>query len=144
MAISSRSNASAASDFRRYRYGSAAYSVPLTASGLTLSANGAYLETRPASVPIRGKAKLAGISLGYPLIRSFHQSADLSIGVDGIDSDNALVGSVLSAEHTRAVRAAAGFADNRDKRSVSFSGSVSKGLDILSARVIAPFPIRPS
>lgn len=130
--------ASAARDFKRYRYGGAAYAVPLSPSGLTLTASAAYLETRPRGIPINGTAKLAGLSLGYPLIRDFHRALDLSFGVDGIDSDNAAFGSLIATERTRAARAGLSFSDVRDKRTVAFGGSVSQGLDLLGARVTAP------
>jgi hemolysin activation/secretion protein len=125
--------ASAAPDLRRYRYYSGSYAAPLTASGLTLSANAAFLETRPQTPPIRGTAKLAGLSLAYPLVRDFHRSVDVSIGIDGIDSDNALVGSIIAAEHTRAARIAASFSTNRERRSLAFSASLSKGLGLFNA-----------
>ena len=130
--------ASASSDFRRYRYGSAAYGVPLTASGLTLTASGAYLETRPQGTSATGRAKLAGVTLGYPLVRDFHHAADLSIGIDGLDSDAALFGSLIATERTRAVRAAASWSMTREKRALSISGSLSQGLDVFGARVTAP------
>ncbi|MDG2533197.1 ShlB/FhaC/HecB family hemolysin secretion/activation protein [Sphingomonas sp. HITSZ_GF] len=127
-------SASAASDLKRYRYLSGAYAVPITASGLTLTTSGGYLETRPRGYPVLGKAKLAGTSLSYPLIRSFHRSADLSLGVDGLNSDNAAFGALIATERTRALRGGASFADTRDKRSVAFGLSASQGLDILGAR----------
>lgn len=133
---------SAASDFKRYRYAAAGYQAPLTASGLTLSANAAWLETRPRGVAGRGTAKLAGLSLSYPLVRSFHRAADLSLGVDGINSDNAVLGNLIATERTRAVRAAAGIVDAREKRSWSVSAAVSQGLDMLGARVIEPFAVK--
>lgn len=130
---------SASSDFRRYLYGSASYAVPLTASGLTLTASGGYLVTRPQSIPVEGTAKLAGLSLNYPLIRSFHRAADLSLGIDGIDSDNATFGNLIASERTRALRGGASFTEARDKRTVALGGSLSRGLDFAGARVMAPF-----
>ena len=127
--------ASAASDFRRYRYAGAGYSVPLTPSGVTLTASGAYLETRPEGYQINGNARQASIGVSYPLLRTFHRSADLSLATDLLHSDNALFGTVVAAEHTRAVRAAAGYSEVRERRSVEFSGSLSQGLDVLGARV---------
>ena len=59
--------------------------------------------------------------------------------IDGIDSDNAVLGNLVATERTRAVRLAASYADTREKRAVSFSGSVSKGIDFAGARVTAPF-----
>lgn len=103
-----------------------------------MTATGGYLETRPKGTPITGRAKLAGVSLSYPLVRDFHHSADLSLGVDGLDSDNAVFGNLLATERTRAVRAAAGWSVARDRRSISISGSLSHGIDMLGARVTYP------
>lgn len=130
--------ASAASDFRRYRYASGGYTVPLSASGLSLGASAAYLETWPRGVPVSGRAKLAGVTLAYPLVRDFHHAADVSLGLDGLNSDNALFGSVVASERTRAVRVAASWSETRDRRALSVAGSVSQGVRILGARVVAP------
>lgn len=130
---------SAASDLKRYRYAAAGYQAPLTADGLSFAANAAWLETRPRGFAGKGTAKLAGVSLSYPLIRSFHRAADLSLGVDGINSDNAVLGNLIATERTRAVRLAAGIADTREKRSWAVNAAASQGLDILGARVIEPF-----
>ncbi|MEG3122667.1 ShlB/FhaC/HecB family hemolysin secretion/activation protein [Sphingomonas sp. GB1N7] len=131
-------NASTASDFRRYRYGAIGYTAPLTASGLTIAANAAYLQTRPKGLNITGKAKLAGLSIAYPWLRDFHRSGDISIGVDGLNSDNAAFGNLIATERTRALRIAGSFAMARERRSLSVSGSVSRGLDLLGARVTFP------
>ena len=129
---------SAAPDFKRFRYGAASYSAPLTASGLTLSESAAYLETRPRDVPLIGRAKFAGATLSYPVLRSFHRSADVSIGIDGLNSDNAAFGNLIASERTRAVRLSASYADARVRHVFSISGSVSRGLDVLGARVTQP------
>jgi len=134
-----RIEGSAASDFRRYRYAGASYVAPLGSSGLTASASGGWFETRPKNSTVTGRAKVAGLALAYPLLRSFKRSADISLGLDGIDSDNAVLGNVVATERTRAVRLAASFADTRKTRAVSLSGSVSKGIDIAGARVTAPY-----
>ncbi len=130
-------SASAASDLARYRYAAGAYQAPVGASGLTIAANAAYLETRPRGLAVRGRAKLAGASLVYPLVRGFHRAADVSLGLDGINSDNAVLGNLIATERTRAVRIAAGISDSRAKRSWSVSAAVSQGLDVLGARTIA-------
>ena len=130
---------SAASDFRRYRYAALGYQAQLSASGLSFAANAAWLETRPRGLAGKGTAKLAGVALSYPLVRSFHRAADLSIGVDGINSDNAVLGNLIATERTRAVRVAAGISDTREKRSWAVSAAASQGIDMLGARVIEPF-----
>lgn len=129
---------SAARDFRQYRYASAAYAVPVAPNGLTLGASVGYLDTRPRGLPVRGTAKLAGVTLNWPVLRSFKRSADIGLGVDGIDSDNAVFGNVVALERTRAVRLAGSYAAAGKRGSVAVSGSLSKGIDALGARVTAP------
>lgn len=132
-------SASAARDFKQYRYVAGSYAAPIGYAGLTASLSGGYFETRPRNVPITGRAKVAGGALSYPWLRSFHRTGDISLGIDGIDSDNAVLGNIVATERTRAVRLAASFADTREKRAIAVSGSVSKGLDVAGARVTAPF-----
>lgn len=132
-------SASSASDLRRYRYLGGGYQAPVGASGLSFAANAAYLETRPRGIGprrigVRGLARLAGASLTYPLVRGFHRAADIVAGVDGINSDNAVVGNLIATERTRALRVAAGISDTREKRAWSISASISQGLDVLGAR----------
>ena len=134
-----RIEGSAASDLRRYRYAGASYALPIGAGGLTVSASGGYFETRPRGIALTGRAKVAGIAITYPLLRAFKRSSDISLGIDGIDSDNAVLGNLVASERTRAVRLAASYSDTRTRRAVSISGSVSKGLDLGGARVTAPF-----
>lgn len=128
-------SASTAGDLKRFRYVSGGYAMPLTASGLTASANIAYLETRPQGFSITGTAKQAGISLSYPLVRALTRSADVSLGIDGLDSDNAAFGSLIASERTRAIRLAASYTIATSKRSISVSASGSQGLDVAGARV---------
>lgn len=129
---------SAASDFDRYLYGSLGYAAPVGGDGLTASASAAYLKTRPRRIPVEGTAKLVNLSLGYPLIRDFHRAADVSIGIDGLNSRNATLGNVIASEDTRAARAAFGMSITQPRRSLSFSASLSHGLDLFDARVVAP------
>lgn len=131
-------SASAAADLTRYRYVSAGYSAPIGADGLSAGANVAYLETRPKGYAVTGHARQAGLSLSYPLIRSFHRSADLSLGVDALNSDNAAFGSIVADERTRAVRLAGSVADTQTRRELSASAAISRGLDGLGARVATP------
>ena len=133
---------SSAADLRRYRYGSVGYTAPIGASGLTASGSALYLETRPKNYPLLGRAKQASVALGYPLVRRTHQSVDLSLGADALDSDNAAFGNVVASEHTRAVRASGAMVDSRTRRSVSLSGSLSQGIGGLGTRVGTPFARR--
>lgn len=130
--------ASTADDLRSFRTVSGSYAAPVTASGLTATGSAAYLETRPyypgLGHPVLGTAAQAGLSLSYPLIRSFTRAADVSVAVDGLNSDAAAFGNVIGREHSRALRAAASYSVATPKRSVSVSASLSRGLAIAAAR----------
>jgi hemolysin activation/secretion protein len=127
-------NVSGSRDFRRYRQFGLSYASPIGADGLTLSASGSWVRTRPRRFDIEGTARLASVSLTYPLIRTFKRAADISIGVDGVNSDNAAFGNVVATERTRAIRVAGGYAAATDKSTLSASASLSRGLDVLGAR----------
>ena len=132
-------SASAAPDLRRYRYAAAGYLAPLGASGLNASVNVGYLETRPTGYPLLGRAAQAGVTLAHPLVRRAHQSVDLSLGIDALNSDNATFGNVIASERTRVARAAAALVDVRRTRSVSLSASLSQGIGGLGTRIGTPF-----
>lgn len=129
----------ASPDFEQLRYAAARYLTPIGADGLSFAVNGAYLETRPDSLPVTGRAKAAGATLAYAWLRGFQRSGDVSVAIDGIDSDNAVLGNVFSAEGTRAVRGSASMSVAKPRRQFSVSGAVSKGLDALGARAGDPF-----
>lgn len=131
---------SAAPDLKRYRLAQAGYVVPVGASGLALSANGAYLQTRPRRSVGAGTAKQVALAASYPLIRSFTRAADVSLSVDGIDSDDATIANVIASERTRAARLAAGYSVASDRRSLALSVAASRGLAILGARALAANP----
>ena len=132
-------SASAARDFKRYRYGAAGYSAPVGADGLTAGLTAAYFETRPKSISIRGHARQAAASLSYPLVRTFKRSADVSVSFEGLNSDNAAFGNIIASERTRVVRGAGSFSLTLPKRSASVLVSLSKGFDGLGARAAAPY-----
>ena len=54
--------------------------------------------------------------------------------MDGLNSDNAILGSTFASEHTRAARFAGGYSFAGTKRVANLSLTVSRGLDILGAR----------
>ena len=131
--------AAAASDLRRYRYGSIAHSTPLSTNGTRLGASFGYLATRPKNSPLRGEAELASLTVSHPLIRSYQRNLTLSASLDGVNSDNAAFGSLIAQEHTRAARIAAAFSDIGAHRVIGLAVTLSQGLDILGARVVQPF-----
>jgi hemolysin activation/secretion protein len=125
-------------DVQRFQYYALSHSELLTDSGLTGSANIGYLTTRPASIPIHGTAETAGLGLSYPLIRSNVEGLVLTGSLDGVNSDNALFGQMISSDHTRAVRGAIAYTRTLGKVTLAASATGSFGLDILGARVTSP------
>jgi hemolysin activation/secretion protein len=132
----------ASSNFRDFLYAGAGYQIPVGYEGVTVSANLGYLKTRPRSIPIEGSAKTAGVTVSYPLIRGYKRDLFLSAGIDGINSDNAAFGSLIASERTRAARISASGSQRSEKRSIEFSGTISRGLGILGSHVDAPFADR--
>ena len=131
--------ASAGTNFDRYRYVAASHATPIGSDGLTFSANAAYLRTETRGIRIRGDAQLAGVALSYPLIRGYRRNLTVSASLDGLNSDNAAFGTLIARERTRAARFAAGYSDATPRRTITLGATFSQGLDILGARVMAPF-----
>jgi hemolysin activation/secretion protein len=118
-------------NFRAFDLG---YAVPLTASGLALAISGGQLRTRARKADIRGKATFAALSLSYPLVRRDRLALDVAVSLDGVNSDNALFGSVFTTERTRALRVVGSVAANLGRSEVRGAVIVSKGLGIFGAR----------
>jgi hemolysin activation/secretion protein len=128
----------ASADFRNYRYASLTHSTAIGHDGGRLALSLGYLTTRPRRSPVTGNAEIAGITYSYPLIRDYKRNLTASVGVDGLNSDNAAFGRVISSERTRAVRVALGYVEALPKRMLTGGATVSQGFDGLGARVTAP------
>lgn len=126
-------------DFERFKYVALSHQTPLGADGLTLGLSGSYLGTRIETPPISGDAWTAGLSLTYPVIRSYKRNLSVSLGLDGLNSDAALLSSVLSSDRIRTVRGSAGYSLVNDKSVLTASLAASRGLDILGARTAPGF-----
>jgi hemolysin activation/secretion protein len=129
-----RLTAATPTDTKRFRSYAIAHSQPIGSDGLVASVNAGYLRTRPAGTDLLGHAKSAGAQLAYPLVRGYDRDVYLTLGVDGVDTDNAFLGYTFANDRTRAVRAAASFSQQSDKRLFYVSGSLSQGVDGLGAR----------
>lgn len=123
----------AAPDLRRFRLATAGYTAPVGSRGTALSLSGAYLETRPRRLGGKGTAKQLAAAVTHPLLRRFTRSADLSVAIDGIDSDDATIASVIARERARAARVAVSYAAASERRSWSVAAAASHGLAILDA-----------
>jgi len=131
--------AAASTNFKGYRYASISHSTPVGSDGGRLTGSFGYLETHPRNSPIKGKAELAGLTYSWSLIRSYKRNLTLSGSVDGLNSDNAAFGQLIASERTRALRAAAGYVEALPRRTLSVGITVSRGIDMLGARVTVPF-----
>ena len=123
----------AASNFKAFQYGNLTHSTPIGAGGTRATVSVAHLATRTRHTHIKGDADIASIGLSHPLVRSYKRNLTLSASVDAVNSDNAVLGSLVARERTRAARAAAIFSDVGDKHVLSGSLIVSRGLDIAGA-----------
>jgi len=121
-------------NINRLRYISLAHATPIGADGGQLSLSAGYLATHAKSTNFDGTAKTGGVTYSYPIIRGYKKNLVASLGIDGINSDQAILGAVASSDHTRALRGALGFSEVKTKSVISAGLTISRGLDILSAQ----------
>ncbi|MBV9842842.1 MAG: ShlB/FhaC/HecB family hemolysin secretion/activation protein [Sphingomonadaceae bacterium] len=130
--------AASAIDLKRYRYAAISHSTPIGRDGLRLSVSGGYLTTRPRHTDIHGDAETAGVGLSYPIVRGYKKNLVASASIDGTNSNNAALGSLIATERTRAARVALAYSDVEADSTLTLGGSASRGLDFAGARVTAP------
>jgi hemolysin activation/secretion protein len=126
-------NLASAANFRNYGYAGLTHSTPIGHNGTRAAVSIAHLGTRARHTHLKGNADILSFSISHPLIRSYTRNLLLSLSVDGVNSNNAVLGSLVSRERTRAARAAASFTDAGAKHSLAASLTVSRGLDIANA-----------
>lgn len=129
-------------NINRLAYVSLAHATPIGTDGGQLSASVGYLRTHGKRTNFDGTAKQAGITYSFPIIRGYTKNLVASAGIDGIDSDQAILGAIASSDHTRALRGAMGYSDARAKSAFTAGLTISRGLDILSAQG-TPFLSKP-
>ena len=122
----------------RYQFYSAGYSTPIGSDGLTFGVNYARMKTK-SEMGIEGEAGLAGLTLSYPVIRSFKRNLKLNLSADGVNSSNYYLDTSFGRYHSRAVRLGAEYSSigARDGFAVSLVGS--QGLDVLDAQAFTGF-----
>lgn len=120
----------------RFQYYAGAYATPLDADGTTLTGTLSYLRTRPASFPLKGDATSFGVQVSRPLIRSYDKNLYATVGVDGTDANNALLGLRISNDRVRTLRTALSYATSGTRNEFALSGTASFGLDVLGARLV--------
>ncbi len=125
-------------DLNRFRYYGLSHAQPLGSSGAALTATAGYLQTKPSFVDLHGHATTLGLSATLPVLRRNAQSVYLTAGIDGVDSDNALLGQVISNDRVRALRVGASYVHQNARLFLLVNGSANFGLDALGAHVLTP------
>ena len=123
-------------DLDRFRYYGLSHAEPLGASGATVTATAGYLQTRPSFDDLHGHALTLGVSTTAPVLRRNAQSLYLTAGLDGVDSDNALLGEDISHDRVRTLRIGATYVHQNARFFLLANGSVNFGLDALGAHVL--------
>ena len=124
-------------EFDRFQYYSIAHAQPIGDEGTTIQGSAGYLRTRPKN-SAQGDAVLLGLQVTHPVIRRYHDQLYVTAGVDGLNSNAALLGNVVANEHSRAFRAAVSYGHAKDKTAYSVGGTVSFGIDGLGANTSNP------
>lgn len=123
----------------RYTYYSLSHSTPIGSNGLNLSANFAQVNTKSRGTQIKGEATLAGVSLTYPIIRSYKKNLSASLSLDGIDSTNYYLDTEFGDYRSRAVRAGLSWSDVGPKNGYAASAVVSQGINAIGAKAFTGF-----
>ncbi|HEY0627938.1 MAG TPA: ShlB/FhaC/HecB family hemolysin secretion/activation protein [Sphingomicrobium sp.] len=130
-------NGTASVDFNDLLFVGLSHSTPIGHEGTRLALNAGFLRTRPDGSDRSGEARSAGITLSHPLIRSYRRNLTVSLALDGLNSENAAFGSLISTERSRAIRLAGAYAQASPRRIVSAGLTASKGIRIFDADVPA-------
>jgi hemolysin activation/secretion protein len=126
----------------RYQFYTITHSTPVASNGMTATVTAARLKSRSRNATlgdIDGRATLAGISLSYPVIRSYKTNLSVSASLDGIDSSNYYLDTRFGDYKSRAIRLGASLSRSTEKRGYAVTAVVSRGIDILDAKAFAGF-----
>ena len=125
-------------DIDRFRYYGLSHSQPLGVSGASVLATAGYLQTRPAFADLHGHALTLGVSGTASILRRNAQSVYLTAGIDGVDSDNALLGQEISNDRIRTLRLVGTYVHQNARLFLLLNGSANFGLSGLGAHVLSP------
>ena len=122
--------------FRRYQYYGLSHQTPLNDDGVTLQLNAGYLGTHVND--LTGHAYLFGVHVSDPLIRGVKETLYLNVGLDALNSKDAILGSAATDERTRAFRGTLAYVRQDDLFGLeavnTAVGTLSGGFPILDAR----------
>ena len=100
-------------------------------------ASAGYLQTRPSFADLHGHALTLGLSATAPVLRRNASSLYLTGGLDGVDSNNALLGQEISDDRVRTLRVGASYVRQNARLFLLVNGSGNFGLDALGAHVLS-------
>jgi hemolysin activation/secretion protein len=125
-------------DIQRFQYYALSHVTPLNAEGTTAQVGLSYLRTRPQGTKLTGDAEALNQQLSHPLIRAYVDNLYVTGSLDGLNSNNALLGRTISNDRTRAARLGVAFSHETDRLALVMGATVSQGVDGLGARVSDP------
>jgi hemolysin activation/secretion protein len=109
------------------------HSTPIGDDGARLNLNASQLKTQPDGRQ-DGEANAGGVSFSYPLIRGYKENVSLSLGIDALNSENALLGQTIANNRTRALRLGVSYAYATPQTAFGAAASLSEGFDIWGAK----------
>lgn len=121
--------------FNRYQYYAASHGEALDDEGTRANLAFGYLHTDVGAIGLSGNARTLQLAVSHPLIRGFTENLSIAGSVDGIDSNNALLGNLLANEDVRTFRLSGGYSLSDEKSLLMLNASASFGLDVLGAKL---------
>ena len=119
----------------RYQYYGVSHVVPVGDNGTTLRITLGDLVTRPSGNSLSGNATVAGLELSQPIILGVRESLVVTGAFDLLNSNNALLGTTLSDERTRALRGGVTYTKLDDWQGIDAANvTLSQGVDVFGAR----------
>ncbi|MBL8550682.1 MAG: ShlB/FhaC/HecB family hemolysin secretion/activation protein [Hyphomonadaceae bacterium] len=118
-----------------FSFVSAGYSTFVGSNGARVAANISHLTTQPKGASSEGEATAGGITFSYPITRSYTRNLSASLGLDALNTQNAVLGQLADTSRTRALRASLAYSDANERQSRSLALIGSAGLGELNAYV---------
>jgi hemolysin activation/secretion protein len=119
----------------RYQFYGLSHVAPLGDNGATLRITLGDLVTRPVGNGLSGNAFVAGVAFSQPIILSLRESLVATAAFDLLDSNDALLGTTLTDERTRALRGGLTYTRLDDWEGIDAANiTLSQGIDVFGAR----------
>lgn len=123
----------------RYQYYSLSHTTPLGSNGLSLTATASHLRTKSRGLNILGRATTGGLTVSYPLVRSYKTNMTVSASLDGVDSSNYYLDIRFGDYKSRTARLGLSYSRLNTKTGYGLTTVVSQGLNALGAKAFTGF-----